>query len=811
MQTFTGITLNKAWLFGILSLSLLITGCGSSDAPDRDPVNDPVNKAPVAADDAFTVAIGSTTTLDLVANDTDADDGLDLGSMTIATLPANGSVVVNADGTVAYTHDCSTASSDGFTYRIEDNGASVSNIAEVTIALASSDKPVEVGIYKSTVVEAADDLEFVISLSSVSAQAVSVNYATSDGTAGAGIDYSAVNGEMHFACGEQRKFVSVSVLDNPAPAAASSKSMQLVLSNPQNAELQPDAIVGTGTIIDKDAMPTDDEFDQHWSPVGVFSGAAVCADCHQSNGTVMQYANPDVGLSTNDISPSIQWKHSVMANSFNDPYWQAAVEDEVESFPHLSGLIENTCTTCHAPMGHTHAHQTNTSLDADGFFRFDTAQNQDHSREGISCTLCHQIHDSDADSGKFVISDDVVNKIILGPFSSPRINPMLMSSGYRPEHGVHIEKSGFCANCHTLYTPSLDPESGLPSSPGSGLPSADKGFLEQGTYLEWQNSSYKTRGISCQDCHMPVPSGSYSTRISTRPPILSEREPYAQHILVGGNAHLLEILRAYRSELGINASTSSQGFADQIELTRAFLDDAASVAISAPSIVGSNLKFDIEVTNNTGHKLPSAYPSRRTWLHIKVKDNGGNVIFESGKPDSRGYISTDERRLKADCLSKNKLDGFDSSLCYEPHRDFINDPSQVAIYETVLGDTNGNITHTLLQAAQYLKDNRIPPTGFKNSAAAIIEVQTVPAGVAGDADFNCVSTAEGCAADTVHFQIDIAGHSSPYSVEARLLYQATQPGFVDGMHTNGDRVNRFKVMYDAIPPSVEVLASAIEP
>ena len=206
---------------------------------------------------------------------------------------------------------------------------------------------------------------------------------------------------------------------------------------------------------------------------------------------------------------------------------------------------------------------------------------------------------------------------------------------------------------------------------------------------------------------MPVPSGSYRTRISTRPPILSEREPYAQHILVGGNAHLLEILREYRSELGIDASTSDQGFADQIELTRSFLDAAASVTITAPSTIGNDLKFDVEISNHSGHKLPSAYPSRRTWLHVTVKDNHGKVIFESGKPDSRGYISTDESRLKADCLSKNKLEGFDSSLCYEPHRDFINDPSQVAIYETVLGDINGNITHTLLQAAQYLKDNRI--------------------------------------------------------------------------------------------------------
>jgi hypothetical protein len=194
-----------------------------------------------------------------------------------------------------------------------------------------------------------------------------------------------------------------------------------------------------------------------------------------------------------------------------------------------------------------------------------------------------------------------------------------------------------------------------------------------------------------------------------------------------------------------------------------------------------------------------------------VKDGAGSVIFESGKPDSRGYISTDVKRLKADCISVDKLDGFDSSLCYEPHHDVINKASQVAIYETVLGDVSGNITHTLLRTAQYLKDNRIPPTGFRNGNAT--EPQTLPAGVDGDSDFNCgVDTVnEGCGTDTVHYQVDITGKTGPYAVEARLLYQATQPGFVDGMHTDGDRVNRFKVMYDAVPPSVEVLATATNP
>jgi hypothetical protein len=197
-------------------------------------------------------------------------------------------------------------------------------------------------------------------------------------------------------------------------------------------------------------------------------------------------------------------------------------------------------------------------------------------------------------------------------------------------------------------------------------------------------------------------------------------------------------------------------------------------------------------------------------LHVVVKDTGGSVIFESGKPDARGYISTDEARLKADCMAIDKLEGFDSGLCYEPHRDVISDSSQVAIYETVLGDVNGSITHTLLRAAQYLKDNRIPPAGFKNSKALTIESQTVPSGIAGDADFNCGADTvnEGCGADSVHYRVDTAGRAGPFTVEARLLYQATQPGFVDGMHSDGDRVNRFKVMYDAVPPTVEVLDTA---
>ena len=796
--------LRSACFSGFCLFGLVFTGCSGSDDPVEQPAP-PVNVSPIAVNDAFTVLQGSTTPLTLAANDTDADDGLNLASIEVIAAPANGVVIINADGSVNYSHDGSNTVSDLFTYSIKDNSGVVSNSANVTITVTPTVPPtVQASVYDVTVVEGADDLEFVVSLSSASSETVSVDYATTNGTALAGTDYSANSGTVQFASDELRKFVTVAVLNNASAPTGTSKSMQLVLSNPQKAQLSVET--GTGTIIDKDRNMTDTAFTADWSPTGAFTNADKCGtSCHASDGSAMFFNGKD-------ISPNTQWQHSVMANAFNDPYWQAAVEDEVDSFPHLAGFIENTCTTCHAPMGRTHAHHTDTNLDDDDYYRFDTAITEDISREGVSCTACHQIGAGNLGtaasfSGGFTIQGDPLTtdyKYVYGPYGTTLGSNMISQTGHTPIEGTYVTKSELCATCHTLYTPALDPDTGTPTG---------NRFLEQGTYLEWQNSVYATgqaQEAQCQDCHMPEPTAGYSTKITLFPKSAPGHTPYGQHSLIGGNAHLLEILRDYRTELGIDGSTSNAGFNEQIALTQSFLNSAASVAVSTLVPVGNSLEFNVTVTNNAGHKMPSAYPSRRMWLHVTVKDKDNRTIFESGKPDSRGYISTDDARLKADCMAGHKFDGFDSSLCYEPHRNVINDPSQVATYETVLADINDNITHILLQGEHYLKDNRIPPAGFSSSKAATIEVQTIPAGVAGDSDFNCVSTSEGCGADTVHYQVDIAGGSAPYTVEARLLYQATQPGFVDGMHNVGDRVNRFKVMYDAVPPSVEELATVIK-
>ena len=103
----------------------------------------PVNDAPVAVADSFTVNEGSTTNLNLAANDTDADDGLDLTSITIVSGPENGSIVVNADGTVDYTHDGSETVADSFTYTIDDLAGATSNAVTVNLTVTPvNDAPI---------------------------------------------------------------------------------------------------------------------------------------------------------------------------------------------------------------------------------------------------------------------------------------------------------------------------------------------------------------------------------------------------------------------------------------------------------------------------------------------------------------------------------------------------------------------------------------------------------------------------------------------------------------------------------------------
>ena len=104
-----------------------------------------VNDAPVAVNDAATVAEGATTTIAVLANDTDADGTLNPASVVITQPPTNGSATVNANGTISYVSNGAEVSTDSFRYTVKDNTGALSNTATVTITVtAVNDAPVAV-------------------------------------------------------------------------------------------------------------------------------------------------------------------------------------------------------------------------------------------------------------------------------------------------------------------------------------------------------------------------------------------------------------------------------------------------------------------------------------------------------------------------------------------------------------------------------------------------------------------------------------------------------------------------------------------
>ena len=122
-----------------------------------------------------------------------------------------------------------------------------------TTALATQIQgPPGLAVADAEVQEAANaTLAFAVTLSRAPSSTVTVDYATSDGTAAAGSDYTATSGTLTFAAGETGKTVSVPVLDDAHDEG--SETLTLTLSNPSGAYLADGT--ATGTINNTDAIP----------------------------------------------------------------------------------------------------------------------------------------------------------------------------------------------------------------------------------------------------------------------------------------------------------------------------------------------------------------------------------------------------------------------------------------------------------------------------------------------------------------------------------------------------------------------------
>jgi hypothetical protein len=259
------------------------------------------------------------------------------------------------------------------------------------------------------------------------------------------------------------------------------------------------------------------------------------------------------------------------------------------------------------------------------------------------------------------------------------------------------------------------------------------------------------------------------------------REGVRQHVFVGGNFLLEEILNRYRGELAVVALpqelTAASLYTKQYLQTK-----AATVALENIAFEAGRFSVEVVIRNKNGHKLPTAYPSRRAWVHFSLRDRNGRVVFESGalKPD--GSIAGND----------NDAD----PLRFEPHYTEVRNAEEVQIYESVLGDSAGRVTTGLLNGVRYLKDNRMLPDGFDKRKVA----QEI--GVFGsameDADFQA-------GGDRVRYSVDVGNAQGPFTVNAELMYQPVGFRWANNLKPyDAAEPRRFTAYYDSMQSATAV-------
>ena len=120
------------------------SGVGSNSATVLVTVN-PINDAPSAHDDTAGTPKDTPVAIDILANDSDVDGTLDAATVTVGTLPVNGSLSTPdpATGIVTYTPDPGFDGSDSFTYTVNDDKGKTSNTATVEVTIFPPAPPVQ--------------------------------------------------------------------------------------------------------------------------------------------------------------------------------------------------------------------------------------------------------------------------------------------------------------------------------------------------------------------------------------------------------------------------------------------------------------------------------------------------------------------------------------------------------------------------------------------------------------------------------------------------------------------------------------------
>jgi hypothetical protein len=434
----------------------------------------------------------------------------------------------------------------------------------------------------------------------------------------------------------------------------------------------------------------------------------VCRQCHYST------------VSTRPVEISSYWSGSMMAQSARDPVFYAALAVANKYNATAGQAFGEYCIRCHSPMGWLAGHSedyTGQSLTGTDF-------------DGVQCDYCHRaidpLHpDTTAPTLNYPVPGYGNGMHVVERVTDPKRGPFPDAvAPHATMYSPFQTSSELCGVCHDVSNPfyAQDRISQAPYQYSA---------LER-TYSEWLMSWYATQGDSgtCESCHMKDTTG-YACSYLSAP----ARDNLARHDLTGGNTFVPDILPDFWAGL----DTSLLAFGKQRALAK--LQSAARMTLVSYKS-GDSVIAKVNITNLTGHKLPTGYPDgRRMWINLVGTNLSGDTLFQSGvyRPDSALLI-----------------------------RD-----AHIKVYEAVQGLTSSRASSYGLSAGAsfhfilndtILFDNRIPPRGFTNSAFRSRLAQPVGA-----------VYADGQNSDVTQYTLP----SGTEQVTANLYYQTMSKEYVD--------------------------------
>jgi hypothetical protein len=465
--------------------------------------------------------------------------------------------------------------------------------------------------------------------------------------------------------------------------------------------------------------PDPEPFRSERRPLSFTSSSEACETCHARQAS--------------------EWRRSVMAHSLTSPLFQSLellIQEQVgrsAECPEGAGVLrrldrstacrdrnagphfltgnggEGWCVNCHAPG--VNLDGTVPAWDA----RVPGPDNRAlaellpaRAREGIGCTVCHQVHGparpgapaeyqgnsswisaatgavfdfrATASERAFGIGNSgyrLAREVLLADFVEQ--GALVPGGAHRrldPDVRAYLSSSEFCGACHDVR---------LFGSDVIGSRRGEHFKRLRNAYSEWRD--YRDRlarrgetAASCQDCHMSSfpracePSGARGTDGTCPPGTTAVKRPPGSFVLgpVAVASHAPRPVRSHYFS-GVDVPLGA-------EFAGALIDepgvDAAGLPLSARArrdllLVGSvslelgtvarrgdRLSIPLTLENRSaGHRIPAGFSQERElWVHLRVTDERGRVVYEVGRveradedlADKRFLrVSTDDTRLDA--------------------------------------------------------------------------------------------------------------------------------------------------------------------